>query len=84
MTASGIDGPYILDFPKGSDSIPALAAERPTIANQKRRANGPQDVFISSDLASLVPIFEWEEQIRRAKFASGEKEHARKVNEANS
>ncbi|MBV8330128.1 MAG: DEAD/DEAH box helicase family protein, partial [Verrucomicrobia bacterium] len=34
MTASGIDCSYILDFPKGSDSIPALAAERATIANQ--------------------------------------------------
>jgi hypothetical protein len=34
MTASGIDCSYILDFPKGSDSIPALAAERTTIANQ--------------------------------------------------
>jgi hypothetical protein len=34
MTASGIDCSHILDFPKGSDSIPALAAERATIANQ--------------------------------------------------
>jgi hypothetical protein len=34
MAASGVDCSNIVDFPKGGDSIPALAGERTAIANQ--------------------------------------------------